>query len=218
MRWLFTTAIAALMMAGLSVGQTTNTDCMVIGNSIDCTSKTQSPPSFGHHSNPAPAQPSTGVSAEAMKEMLAEEKKAKAAKDTVDYLYCRQHANGSVTDYDGKPRTCADVIEYTKAFCLANPVTTEPWLPVSPEGTERCSLARSKAEVEKKFAVLADDFNRDPRRNKRDLQNYFDSLFATLTKWGCMSFPDMTLPQRDGTMHPCPDAPEPNTDAGLQKK
>jgi len=217
MRWLLATAIAVPIMAGMSFGQsdTTNTNCNVNGDSVNCTSTTQRPiqfPKLGQGTGDAK------TSADAMKEVLAEQKKERDAKDTVDYLYCRQNPKGSIMDYQEKQRTCADVIAYTKAFCLANPVTTEPWLPVSPEGAERCSLARSKAEVDKKFAVLADDYSHDPRRNKRDGQNYFDSLFTTLTKWGCMSFPDMTLPQRDGTMHPCPDAPEPSADAGSQKR
>jgi hypothetical protein len=218
MKWLFTTSIAALMMAGVSacpaLGQqsgTTSTDCTFIGNQMDCTS--QHVPSLfeKHDSNQTKAAPSAGagqLSPEAVKELLAEQKKERDAKDTVDYIYCRQNAKGSITDSEGKPRTCADVIEYTKAFCLVNPVLTAPWLPATPEA-QRCALAKSKAQVEKAFATVADDYNHDPRRNKRDLQMYFDSLFATLTKWGCMSFPDMTLPQRDGGLHPCPDAPEP---------
>jgi hypothetical protein len=137
------------------------------------------------------------LSQQAMKQLLAEEKKERENKDTVDFIYCRQNQKGSISDYEQKQKTCADVIEYTKAFCLVNPEV------------ERCTLARSKAEVEKAFASLVDDYKTDPRRNKKDTQMYFDSLFAKLTKWGCMSFPDMTLPQRDGTSHQCPSAPEP---------
>jgi hypothetical protein len=138
--------------------------------------------------------PSTGtpqLSQEAIKELIEEEKKEKETKDTVDLIYCRQNPKASIGDSEGKPKTCADVIEYTKAFCLVNPQV------------ERCTLAKSKVEVEKVFAALADDYNTDPRRQKRDVQMYFDSQFAKLTRWGCMSFPDLSLPQRDGTMHPC---------------
>ena len=221
MKWR-SSAIATLMMVGISVGLTfgqqsgtTETNCQLSGNNVNCTS--QHLPSFddgrnlfGKHSSESkpPSADAGQLSPEAVKELLAEEKKQRDAKDTVDYIYCRQNAKGSITDSAGKTKTCADVIEYTKAFCLVNPVLTSPWLPATPEA-ERCSLAKSKAQVEKAFATLADDYNHDPRRNKRDIQMYFDSLFATLTKWGCMSFPEMTLPQREGTLHPCPDAPEP---------
>ncbi len=223
MKWIL--AIAPLMIAGVLVGpapgQQTETHCSSLGDSMNCTSE-YVPPIFPrrHDSNQKPTSASAGLSPEAVKELLAEEKKEKDAKDTVDYIYCRQNAKGSITDYEGKPKTCADVIAYTKAFCLVNPVLTEPWLIATPEA-ERCALAKSKAEVEKAFATLADDYNHDPRRNKRDLQMYFDSLFSTLTKWGCMSFPEMTLPQRDGTLHPCPDAPEVpavRAEAGRQTK
>ena len=150
------------------------------------------------------------LSAEAIKELLAEEKNERESKDTVDVIYCRQNPKGSITDFEGKLKTCAEVIAYTKAFCLVNP------------NAERCTLAKSKVEVEKAFSVLSEDYKTDPRRNKKDAQMYYDSLFAKLTKWGCMSFPDMILPpQRDGTSHPCPDAPEPaplHADAGSQNK
>jgi hypothetical protein len=74
---------------------------------------------------------------------------------------------------------------------------------------------------DKAFSVLSEDYKTDPRRNKKDAQMYYDSLFAKRTKWGCMSFPEMTLPQRDGTSHPWPNAPEPaplHADAGSQNK
>jgi hypothetical protein len=140
---------------------------------------------------------SSQLSAKAIKELLAEEKQERESKDTVDYIYCRQNRQGTIKDFEGKPKTCADVIEYTKAFCLVNP------------SVERCTLAKSKAEVDKEFSVLSEDYKTDPRRNKKDAQMYYDSLFAKLTKWGCMSFPDMTLPQRDGSSHSCPNAPDP---------
>jgi hypothetical protein len=221
MRW-WPSAVATLTMASVCVvpafGQqsgTTETNCQLSGNNMNCTSQhvlsyEEARSLFGKHSSESkpPSADAGQLSPEAVKELLAEAKKERDAKDTVDYIYCRQNANGSVTDSEGKTKTCTDVIAYTKAFCLVNPVMTAPWLPATPEA-ERCSLAKSKAQVQKAFATLADDYNHDPRRNKRDLQTYFDSLFTILTKWGCMSFPDMILPQRDGTLHPCPDAPEP---------
>jgi len=197
---------------------TTNTNCMVNGQMVNCTSTTTPPaPSwndtfnkyrnmFGKHDSDQPkaATPADAgqLSPEAIKELFAEEKQVKDAKDTVDFIYCRQNPKSGITDSEGKPKTCADVIAYTKAFCLVNPEV------------ERCTLAKSKADVEKAFVVLADDYNTDPRRKKKDVQEYFDSEFAKLTRWGCMSFPDMALPQRDGTMHLCPDAPESTAHVG----
>jgi hypothetical protein len=224
--------VAVIFTASTASAQTqTDTNCTTspdygAGRTTNCTSTTTAPPSGGVleginkalAANRAKAearrdqggvQQAPQLSPEAIKELLAEEKKEKESKETVDFIYCRQNPKGGITDFDGKPKTCADVIEYAKAFCLVNP------------GVERCTLAKSKAEVEKAFSVLSEDYKTDPRRNKKDAQMYYDSLFAKLTKWGCMSFPDMTLPQRDGTSHPCPDAPEPaplHADAGPQNK
>jgi sarcosine oxidase delta subunit len=214
-----TMAVAIFVTAWPAFGQQsgTTTKCEESINGMTCKT-TPNPPTLAEILRPKKHtdQPQTvvaaapsGLSPEAVKEILAEEKKARDAKDTVDFIYCRQNPKGSLTDYEGKLKACADVIEYAKAFCLVNPEV------------ERCTLARSKAEVERAFAALGDGFNNDPRRNKKDQQRYFDWLFAKLTKWGCMSFPDMTLPQRDGTLHPCPNAPEPtplHADAGSQKK
>ncbi len=225
-------AVALCVTAWPVFGQqsTTDTNCYVNGQMVNCTSttKTDPPPSGGaweginkalaerrakadanRNQNAQNVQQPPQLSAEVIKELLAEEKKEREAKDTVDFIYCRQNPKGSITDSEGKPKACADVIEYTKAFCLVNP------------SAEKCTLAKSKAEVEKAFSVLSEDFRSDPRRNKKDAQMYYDSLFAKLTKWGCMSFPDMTLPQRDGSSRSCPDAPEPaplHVDAGPQNK
>lgn len=201
--------LALFVTAFPTFGQqsTTDTNCMVNGQMVNCTSTTTTPPPapslnenynkyrnlFGKHDSDQskPAQPSP----DAMKELLAEARLEKETKATVDLIYCRQNPKGGITDFDGHPKTCADVIEYNKAFCLVNPEV------------ERCTLARSKAEVEKKFADLAEGYRND-HPNRRSNQMYYDSLFVKLTKWGCMSFPDMALPQRDGTMHLCPDAPD----------
>jgi|SRR5579863_5089842 len=149
-------------------------------------------------------QQSPQVSPEAIKELLAEEKKDRNAKDTVDFIYCRQNPKNTMTDSDGKTKTCADVLEYTKAFCSVNP------------DAERCTLAKSKAEVEKAFAALLSQYNSDNHRNRSWEQSYYGESFAKLTKWGCMSFPDMILPERDGAAHPCPNAPEaPSVQAGV---
>jgi sarcosine oxidase delta subunit len=210
-------AIALFLTAVSAFGQesSTNTDCNVYGQQVNCRSTTTPPPPSGgaleginkalaanrarveaNRQNAQQAQQAQ-ASQDAIKELRAEEKKEKENKDTVDFIYCRQNPKGSISDYEEKQETCADVIEYTKAFCLVNPEV------------ERCTLAKSRVEVEKAFAALDDDYSTDPGRKKKDVQIYFDSLFAKLTKWGCMSFPDITLPQRDGTLHPCPGAPEP---------
>lgn len=218
-----TTMMGILLLATAwpTFGQqsTTNTNCNVDGQQVNCTSTTNTPtpPSGGWLSGVNKAMAAnrekaeanrnqqaqntqnvqqSQLSPEAIRELFAAEKKEKDAKDTVDFIYCRQNSKSAVTDAEGKPRACADVIAYTKAFCLVNP------------DEDRCGLARSKKEVNEKFAALAKDFITDPRRTKKDQIEYYDVMYARLIRWGCMSFPDMTLPQRDGTMHSCPDAPE----------
>jgi hypothetical protein len=223
--------VAVIFTASTASAQTqTDTNCTTspdygAGRSTNCTSTTTPPPSGGvleginkalaanrakaDANRNQNAQQPPQLSTEAIKELLAEEKQERESKNTVDYIYCRQNPKANITDSEGKSKACAEVIEYTKAFCLVNP------------GVERCTLAKSKAEVDKAFSVLSEDYKTDPRRNKKDAQMYYDSLFVKLTKWGCMSFPDMTLPQRDGTSHPCPNAPEPaplHADAGSQNK
>jgi len=206
--------IGALFLSASPVfGQqsTTNTKCQVDGKEVNCTSTSEHVPSWDETfnkwrnlgrrnsdqpTNAAPSASAPQLSPEAIKELLAEEKKEREAKDTVDFIYCRQNPKGGITDSEGKLKACADVIEYTKAFCSVNPEV------------ERCTLAKSKAEVEKAFAALVDEYNTNTHRNKNWEQAYFGEKFSKLTKWGCMSFPDMTLPQRDGTSHPCPNAPE----------
>ncbi len=212
--------VAVVFTTSTASAQTqTDTNCTTspdygVGRTTNCTSTTKTePPSGGWltgvskalAANRAKAEAnrdhnaqhvqSSQLSPEAIKQILAEEKKEREAKDTVDFIYCRQNPKGSITDFEGKLNTCADVIEYTKAFCSVN---TE---------VERCTLARSKAEVEKAFAALVDEYNTNTHRTRSWEQAYFGEKFAKLTKWGCMSFPDMTLPQRDGTSHPCPSAP-----------
>jgi hypothetical protein len=206
---------AVFFTASTASAQTTDTDCTTNGYHTNCTSTTQPPPSGGwltgvnkamaanrakseaNRNQNAQGQQTSQLSPEAIKELVAEEKKEREAKDTVDFIYCRQNPKESVTDSEGKLKTCADAVEYTKAFCSVNPEA------------DRCTLAKSKAEVGKAFAALVDEYNANAHRNKPYEQAYFGEKFAKLTKWGCMSFPDMTLPQRDGASHSCPSAPEP---------
>jgi len=218
-------AVALFLAAWPTLGQEskTHTNCYVNDQWIDCssTTRTSPPPSGGFWgglnkamadrrakadtNRDQNAQQAPQLSPEAIKELLAEEKKEREAKDTVDFIYCRQNPKSGITDSEGKRETCAEVIEYTKAFCSVNPEV------------ERCNLAKSKAEVEKAFAALVDEYTTNTHRNRDWEQRYFAEKFAKLTKWGCMSFPDMTLPQRDGTLHACPSAPEPTSahaDAG----
>src|SRR6266404_2776498 len=211
-------AVILFVTAWPTFGQqsTTNTNCMVNGQMVDCRSTTtnETPPSGGWLSgvnkalaaNRAKADAKrdqnveniqqSQLSPEAIKELFAQEKQARDAKDTVDFIYCRQSPKSGITDFDGKSKTCGDVIEYTKAFCAVNPEVG------------RCNLAKSKAEVEKAFAALVDNYNSNKHRNGSWEQGYYSNKFAELTKWGCMSFTDMTLPQRDGAVHSCPSAPE----------
>jgi hypothetical protein len=213
--------LAIVLAAGPAFGQQSGTTTVCEKTSypegISCKT-VPTPPTLGeilsHRANSSQPQPSgtstpTALSPEAVKAFLADQKATQDAKETVDFLYCRQNPNGGVAEYEGKPRTCADVVEYTKAFCLVNPEA------------ERCKLAKSKAEVEKAFAFAIQSFKDDPRHTKKDTQGFYDEFFGKLTKWGCMSFPDMILPERDGTEHRCPDAPESapaHADAISQKK
>jgi hypothetical protein len=197
-------ALVLLVGAGAALGQQsgTTTECKDTYGGMTCKT-TQSPPTLAEifRPKPKPDQPHTvvanapnGLSPEAVKAFLAEEKAARDAKDTVEFIYCRQNTKGSVIN-DGVQKSRADVIEYTKAFCAVN--LTD----------ERCTLARSREEVQKAFAALVGEYNADPHRNRNSDQAIFAEKFAKLTKWGCMSFPDMVLPQKEGT-HACPNAPD----------
>ena len=224
--------LALFLTASPLFGQQSSTDthCYVNGQMVDCTSTTNTEPSpsggaweginkalaerrakaeANRNQNTQNVQQTPQLSAEAIKELLAEEKKEKESKETVDFIYCRQNPKASITDSQGLPKTCTQVIEYTKAFCAVN------------ADAERCTLARSESEVDKAFAALLNQYSSDKHRDRAWEQEYYKQSFAKLTKWGCMSFPDMTLPQPDGTSHPCPNAPEPaplHADAGSQHK
>ncbi|GEM_PF-3554475 len=207
MKWTML-AVAVFLTACPTFGQqasTTTTCDKDVGDHVVCKTE-QTPPTLAeilspkkHAAQPQPVATAapTGLSPEAVKAFLAEQKGMQEAKDTVDFIYCRQNPKGTITDSNGQPRVCGDVLAYTKAFCSVNPQA------------ERCTLAKSKAEVERAFAALLNQYNSDNHRSRPWEQSYYGERFAKLTKWGCMSFPDMVLPGPDGSSHSCPDAPEP---------
>lgn len=212
---LMTIALFFTAVGAFGQQSTTDTNCYVNGHMVNCASTTETkPPSGGwltgvtealaanrakalanRNQSTQNVQQTPQLSPEAIKEILAEGKKEREAKETVNFIYCRQKPKGGITDSEGQPKSCADLIEYTKAFCSVNPES------------ERCTLAKSKAEVEKAFTSLVDDYNTNPKRSKSGEQAVYRERFAIFTKWGCMSFPDMTLPQMDGASHSCPNAP-----------
>jgi hypothetical protein len=197
---------AAVLLPLAASAQTTNTNCNINGQWVNCTSTTQPPPSGGaaqgikdaldaHAARVAASAPAR-IAEEKLRQdqaTAAAAQKARNDKETAQFLYCRQNPSKE-TVVDGVTKSCADFIEYEKASCLVNP------------GKDICNLARSKAEVEKAFADLTDKFHSD-HPNRRSTQLYYESLYAKTTRWACMSFPDMTVPQWGGGQHACPDAP-----------
>jgi hypothetical protein len=197
---------AVILLPSIGSAQTTNTNCNINGEWVNCTSTTQQPPSGGAAQGIKDALDARAArNAAAAPARIAEEKlrqdqataaaaqKAQDDKETAQFLYCRQNPNKEAVT-DGATKSCADFIEYEKASCLVNP------------GKDICNLAKSKAEVEKAFADLSDKFHSD-HPNRHSTQMYYESLYAKTTRWACMSFPDMTVPQWGGGQHPCPDAP-----------
>jgi hypothetical protein len=199
---------AAVLLPLVASAQTTNTNCYVNGQYVNCTSTTQptTPPSGGaaqgikdaldaHAARVAAGAPAR-VEEEKLQQQRADAAAAQKAvdnKETAQFLYCRQNPMKE-TVVDGATKSCADFIEYEKASCLVN------------TKKDICNLAKSKEEVEKAFADLADKFHSD-HPNRHSTQMYYESLYAKLTKWGCESFSDMTVPQWGGGQHACPDAP-----------
>ena len=207
MNWRYRiTGMALLFLSVAAFGQTqqsqqaTVTDCKTNPWGMSCETKTAPTPytfndfmaQLHRYSGSHPSDaPSIG---DAIKEIFAEQEREKEKTDTVIFLYCRANPQKDVTN-DGQRQSCTDVLEYTKAFCLVN------------TDDDRCTLAKSKAGVTEAFAKLSSEYrDEDPKQNKKSIQAYYDPLFRKLIKWGCMSFPDMTLTQRDGTPYPCPDA------------
>ncbi|HEY0703112.1 MAG TPA: hypothetical protein VGD60_10120 [Candidatus Acidoferrales bacterium] len=199
-------AIALLLIADATFCQqnTTNTDCEVNGQHVNCTSTTtnSTPPGGGALAgvNKAMAANRERVDANrARRAQLAQQsnanadlKQAEENRVLVNIVYCRQNATGSVTAGDGQVKSCPDELAYAKAGCAVMPAM------------DLCKVFMSRAQVEKMFADLAEKFRNDPRAKKHDCQMYYDSLFRTQTKWACLSFPETKWPLRDGTYQPCP--------------
>jgi hypothetical protein len=198
-----TVLAVGLVIASSAFGQaqsTTDTNCNVNGQQVNCTSRTTAPPpdpwanfnktltdnrarAEANRNRQAQAQAQANTSAEAKQEV---ENHAK-----VNIAYCRENPAGSVTSEDGQAKPCADELAYEKAFCSVKP------------DADRCQLLVSRAELEKQFADLAEKYKYDPRANKKDCKAYYDSLFAKLRSAACVSYPDMQTPLRDGTLQPC---------------
>ena len=128
------------------------------------------------------------VAAQSVRSLLHEAK--------VNILYCRQNPTGSVITNGGQTKSCSGELAYLRAFCALNPASE---LCTLPDG----AVAMQK-DFQKQFDDLAEKYKYDPRRNKHDCQMYYDSLFETLRKRACMSFPEMKWPVRDGTYLSCP--------------
>jgi len=117
---LFLAATPAMSQQSGTTQAETKTHCDDDGISLNCTATTEAVPpdplavflknwSTRQRQNAPQAQDQ--LLADAIKALMAEEQKQRDNKATVDLLYCRQNPKGSITDYDGKPKACADVIE-----------------------------------------------------------------------------------------------------------
>lgn len=198
-------SILALVLCAIpAFGQqsTTDTNCNVNGQQVNCTSNTTTnipPPdpwanTLSNINNMNKNMAANRERAEARRAQARADAEAKHALENhaeVNMVYCKQNPSGSVTTTDGKDRSCADELAYEKAFCVVNPEA------------DRCRLPASEAEVEKAFADLIEKYKNDPGAKKRSTQNYYESQFQKLREWGCRSFPDMTLPAWGKPDQPC---------------
>ncbi|MGB8802547.1 MAG: hypothetical protein WCC97_17855 [Candidatus Acidiferrales bacterium] len=197
---------------------TTNTDCNVNGQQVNCTSTTttQAPPSGGAVAGVNKALAANRERADANRALRAQQaqqakaqaelKLAQENRSVVNIVYCKQNAAGSVSLGDGHVKPCTDELAYSKTECTVNP------------SIDFCKLFMSHADMEKAFADLAEEFKYDPRAKKHDCQMYYDSLFQAQTRWACLSFPETKWPLRDGTSHPCPNAPAESAGAVSETK
>ena len=197
---------------------TTNTDCNVNGQQVNCTSTTttQAPPSGGAVAGVNKALAANRERADANRALRAQQaqqakapaelKLAQENRSVVNIVYCKQNAAGSVSLGDGHVKPCTDELAYSKTECTVNP------------SIDFCKLFMSHADMEKAFADLAEEFKYDPRAKKHDCQMYYDSLFQAQTRWACSRFPETKWPLRDGTSHPCPNAPAESAGAVSETK
>src|ERR1700691_271019 len=212
-------AIAFLLIAGSAFAQqsTTNTDCNINGQQVNCksTTTTSPPPSSGALTGVNKAMADNRERADANRALRAQQaqqakadaelKHAQENRAVVNIVYCRQNVTGSVTTGDGQVKSCTDELAYAKAECTVNPAI------------DLCKLFMSRAEMEKTFADLAEEYRND-HPNRHSNQMYYDSLFQTQRKWACLSFPKTKWPLRDGTYQPCPNAPADSANPVSQMK
>jgi hypothetical protein len=212
-------AIAFLLIAGSAFAQqsTTNTDCNINGQQVNCksTTTTSPPPSSGALTGVNKAMADNRERADANRALRAQQaqqakadaelKHAQENRAVVNIVYCRQNVTGSVTTGDGQVKSCTDELAYAKAECTVNPAI------------DLCKLFMSRAEMEKTFADLAEEYRND-HPNRHSNQMYYDSLFQTQRKWACLSFPETKWPLRDGTYQPCPNAPADSANPVSQMK
>jgi hypothetical protein len=214
-----TMGIAFFLIAVSACAQqsTTNTDCNVNGQQVNCTSTTTTPPppSGGALEGFNKAMAADRERADADRALRAQQaqqakadaelKQAQENRAVVNVVYCRQNATGSVTTGDGQVKSCTDELAYARAECSVNPAI------------DLCKLFMSHAEMEKAFADLAEKYRSD-HPNRHSNQMYYDSLFQTQRKWACLSFPESKWPVRDGSYQPCPNAPAESGNAVSQMK
>ena len=212
-------AIAFLLIAGSAFAQqsTTNTDCNINGQQVNCksTTTTSPPPSSGALTGVNKAMADNRERADANRALRAQQaqqakadaelKHAQENRAVVNIVYCRQNVTGSVTTGDGQVKSCTDELAYAKAECTVNPAI------------DLCKLFMSRAEMEKTFADLAEEYRND-HPNRHSNQMYYDSLFQTQRKWACLSFPETKWPLRDGTYQTCPNAPADSANPVSQMK
>jgi len=183
-------AIAFLLIAGSAFAQqsTTNTDCNINGQQVNCksTTTTSPPPSSGALTGVNKAMADNRERADANRALRAQQaqqakadaelKHAQENRAMVNIVYCRQNVTGSVTTGDGQVKSCTDELAYAKAECTVNPAI------------DLCKLFMSRAEMEKTFADLAEEYRND-HPNRHSNQMYYDSLFQTQRKMGLLKFP-----------------------------
>ena len=148
-----TIGIASMLIAAAACAQqsTTNTDCNVNGQQVDCTSTTTTPPPPSGGAlegiNKAMAANRDGLKLtlqcvlSRLNRLRPRPRQSKRRKtmpwsilSTVD-----KTATGSVTTGDGQVKTCTDELAYSKAECTVNPTM------------DLCKLFMSHAEMEKSF-------------------------------------------------------------------